>query len=192
MGIVGVTRRSVRLVVAATCLGGLVLGAAGCASAPKPAPTQVAPTVAAIFASDEEALAAATEAYANYLELSSTVAHEGGRNSQRMADVAVGEALDTETSSLEEMLNAGTVGVGELTFDSLKIQTAELSTGRLSAYVCLDVSGSDVVDGSGASVVSSDRVNRLPLEIGFVFDPENRRLLLERTRTWSGEDFCSH
>ena len=177
--------------VTAACVGGLLLGAAGCTAAPKPAPPSPTPTIAPIFASDEEALAAAAEAYANYLDLSGVIAHEGGNNSSRMADVAVGEALETEVQSLEGMLKAGTAGVGVLKFDTLTIQSADLESGALSAYVCLDVSESDVVDSAGVSVVAVDRMERLPLEIGFVFELATRRLLLERTRSWDGENFCS-
>ncbi|TFC56061.1 MULTISPECIES: hypothetical protein [unclassified Cryobacterium] len=191
MVIVGGGRRGVGRMASAACVGGLLLGAAGCTAAPKPAPPSPTPTITPIFASDEEALAAATEAYANYLKLSVVIAHEGGNNSSRMEGVAVGEALETEIHALEGMLEAGTAGVGVLKFDTLTMQSADLATGELSAYVCLDVSESDVVDSAGVSVVSVDRVERLPLEIGFVFEPATQRLLLERTRSWDGENFCS-
>ena len=176
---------------AAACVGGLLLGAVGCTAAPKSAPPSPTPTVAPIFASDEEAHAAATQAYANYLDMSSLIAHDGGANPSRMTSVAVGEALETEIQTLEGMSEAGTVGVGVLNFDTLTLQSADLASGMLSAYVCLDVSESDVIDRSGVSVVAVDRVERLPLEIGFIFESANQRLLLERTRSWDGENFCS-
>ena len=163
---------------------------AGCAAAPAPAPTTATPTTAPVFASDEEALAAATEAYANYLKLSTALAHDGGQDAERMSDVAVGEALATEIESLNGMSDAGTVGVGELSFDSLTIQTAELHSGSITAYVCLDVSGSDVLDASGKSILSDDRVERLPFEVGFIFDRENQRLFLGRSEIWAGDNFC--
>jgi hypothetical protein len=161
-----------------------------CTATPTPAPTSATPTTAPVFATDEEALAAATEAYANYLELSSAVAHDGGRDAQRMSNVAVGEALETEVESLEGMLRAGTVGVGQLAFDTLTIQSSDLTSGSLVAYLCLDVSGTDVRDGSGVSVLTLDRIERLPLEVGFLYDRKIERLLPERTRTWGGKNFC--
>ncbi|WP_130178066.1 hypothetical protein [Cryobacterium sp. SO1] len=176
--------------ITAACVGGLLLGAAGCTAAPKSAPPSPTPTVVPIFASDEEALAAATEAYANYLDLSGVIAHEGGDNPSRMTAVAVGEALETEVQTMEGMAQVGTVGVGVLKFDSFTLQSVDLATGAVSAYVCLDVSESDVIDGSGVSVVAVDRVERLPLEIGFTFESASQRLLLERTRSWDGENFC--
>ncbi|PXA70683.1 hypothetical protein [Cryobacterium arcticum] len=168
----------------------LLLPVSACAAEPTPAPTSAPPTAAPVFATDEEALAAAEEAYANYLSRSSAIAHGGGVDAQLMTEVATGEALETEIGSFEEMSKAGTVGVGELQFDTLTVQSLDLSSGSLSAYVCLDVSGSDVVDGSGVSTLSEGRVERLPLEIGFVYDRDGGRLLLERTRTWDGENFC--
>ncbi|MBX0300111.1 hypothetical protein K2F54_08980 [Cryobacterium sp. 1639] len=177
--------------VAVAGAGLLLFAAAGCATAPEPVQTSTVPTAAPVFASDEEALAAATEAYANYLALSSAIAHAGGNDAQRISEVTTGEALDTEIQSMERLSEAGTTGVGELKFDTFTIQSAELSSGSVSAYVCLDVSATDVVDATGTSVLTGDRRERLPLEIAFIYDDESRQLLLERTRTWDGESFCS-
>ena len=175
----------------AACVGSLLLGAAGCTAPSTPAPTSNPPTVAPIFASDEEALAAATAAYTAYLNVAGTIAHEGGANAQRMSDVAVDDAFDTEMEALTGMADAGTVGVGEVRFDRFELQSVDTASGAISAYVCLDVSGTDVLDASGTSVLTGDRVERLSLELGFTFDHESERLLLERTRTWDGENFCS-
>ncbi|MCU1447557.1 hypothetical protein, partial [Cryobacterium sp.] len=164
---------------------------AGCAEAATSAPTSSPPTPTPVFASDEEALAAATAAYANYLKLSSVVAHDGGADARRMSDVSTGEALETEIRSLEGMAEAGTVGVGELSYDKFTMQSAELSSGSLTAYVCLDVSATDVLDISGESVLSDSRVDRLPLEVAFAFDKDDQQLLVERTRIWDGDNFCS-
>jgi hypothetical protein len=180
-----------RRLMTIACLGFLMISGAGCSAEPTPVQTSATPTSAPVFASDEEALAAATEAYEEYLSLSSVVAHEGGSDAQRLAAVTTGEALVTEVESLEGMSRAGTVGVGQLKFDSFELQSADLSTGTLSAYVCLDVSATDVLDTSGTSVVPEDRRERIPLELGFLFEDEGNRLLLERTRTWDGENFCS-
>ena len=172
----------------------LLVGTSGCATEPAPAPTASAsssPTPAApVFASDEEALAAATEAYANYLAVSNSVAQSGGKDSQQMATVAVGEALEEELQSLSELSKAERVGVGDVKFDSLTIQSAELNSGSVTAYVCLDVSETDVIDNAGTSVLPPDRVDRLPLEVSFTADKDANVLLLERTRSWGGSNFC--
>jgi hypothetical protein len=182
----GAPRAGRMTAVACACL----IAVAGCAPTPAPQPTTNPPTAAPIFESDEEALAAATEAYGNYLRLSNEIAHGGGNDAQRMSEVATGEALQSEVESLEGMRRAGTIGVGEVRFDNLEMQSADFAAGLLTAYVCLDVSGTDVVDASGLSVLPDDRVDRLPLEIGFVYEAEMHRLLLERTEVWDGENFC--
>src|SRR5690606_24012229 len=51
------------------------------------------PSTTPIFASDEEALAAATEAYEAYLAMSDLIAQEGGVNPERIESVAVRKAL---------------------------------------------------------------------------------------------------
>ena len=59
----------------------------GCASTPVPTPTSATPTVAPVFATEEEALAAATEAYAAYQELIDRIFSEGGKAPSRIAAV---------------------------------------------------------------------------------------------------------
>jgi hypothetical protein len=176
---------------AVACAAALLFSLAGCAGQPTPQPTSAQPTVAPVFDSDEEALAAATEAYANYLKLSNEIAHDGGNHAERISEVATGEAMETEIRSLEGMRSAGTVGVGDVGFDNFTLQSTDLSSGSVIAYVCLDVSGADVVDAAGTSVLPPDRVESLPLEIGFIFQTSLKRLLLERTQVWDGENFCS-
>jgi hypothetical protein len=163
----------------------------GCAPQPAPAPTaSAAATDPPVFASDAEALAAATKAYAAYQAMSSRIAHEGGADPERMADSATGDALRAEITSLEGLSRAGLRGLGQLAFDSLSLQTAELAAGSVETYLCLDVSGTDVVNADGVTTVPPDRVLRLPLQVSFVQDKGRSRLLVEKTESWSGTNFC--
>ncbi|MDQ1582169.1 MAG: hypothetical protein QOF36_223, partial [Microbacteriaceae bacterium] len=57
--------------------GLIVITLAGCATSASPMPTPSA-VHSPLFASDEEALKAATDAYAAYLAMSDTIAQEGG------------------------------------------------------------------------------------------------------------------
>ncbi|GAB3128435.1 hypothetical protein GCM10027056_29830 [Glaciibacter psychrotolerans] len=154
-------------------------------SPPTPAPSTHEP----VFASNAEALAAATAAYAQYQALSSLIGQEGGLDPDRMARVAVGQALDAEIESMRSLSKSGLRGHGQLAFDSLVIQSANLDDGSLVVYLCLDVSQTDVVDSDEVSVVPPDREVRYPLEVSFVSGAK-RVLLVERSESWSGEDFC--
>ncbi|MCU1409239.1 MAG: hypothetical protein JWM23_1319 [Microbacteriaceae bacterium] len=179
---------SARLTALATTSALATLGLLGCASMPAPVPTSRTPTEAPVFASDEEALAAATSAYAAYQAMSSMIAQEGGKRPERMSEFAVGDALEGEISSLKGLAERGLRGVGELAFDSMALQSADFATGQIETYVCLDVSGTDVVDAGGVSTVPADRALRLPLQVSF--SVVNRKVRVERSESWAGTNFC--
>ncbi|WP_022886251.1 hypothetical protein [Glaciibacter superstes] len=169
----------------------LVLAAlSGCTPTPAPTPIPTSTTDAPVFESDEEALAAATEAYAAYQAMSNTIAQEGGRAPERISEFSTGAVLKSEVESFSKMEENGFHGTGDLSFDSFSIQSADLVDGIIQAYLCLDVSGTDVVDSTGASVVPVDRPLRLPLQVGLVNSDDAKQLLIEESESWSGENFC--
>jgi len=168
----------------------VTLALSGCTRQPAaPLPTTTT-TDARVFASDAEALAAATAAYAAYQEMSSLIGHEGGSLPERMSRVSAGEALESETASFVDMASKGLRGVGELAFDSLTVQSADLSTGMIQAYLCLDVSKTDVVDANGESSIPADRATRFPLHVNFVLDTAAQKLIVDTSESWSGKNFC--
>jgi hypothetical protein len=179
-----------RLAILAASAALALASMVGCSTAAPPPPTSSPSTAAPVFASEEEALAAATEAYTAYQAMSSTVAQEGGADPGRMSAFAVGEALEAEIASFESLSKSGLRGTGSLAFDRLTVQSAELETGGVEAYLCLDVSGTDVIDTSGASTVPPDRPLRLPLQVSFAPGSDGPLLLIERSESWRGENFC--
>jgi hypothetical protein len=158
-------------------------------------PTIVAePTMPAlappVFASSDEALAAATSAYSDYQSMSNAIAHEGGAEPQRISKFAAGEVLESELSTYGRMAAEGLRLVGNLAFDSFSLQSADLASGEVVAYVCLDVTETDVINRSGATVVPEGRSNRYPLQVSFVHKSSTNRLLVEKSDSWSGSNFC--
>lgn len=172
-----------------------VLSLAGCAPEPAPpASDTTAPTDVPVFASDEEALAAATEAYAAYLAVIDTVLANGGKDTSGLVDVTGNEALGAETDSANLYSARGFRSVGSTSFDSVQLQSVD-DDGRgsivVSAYLCSDVTKVDVVDSAGASVVPADRVDRFPLQVTF----QNKRaaskeLLITSSESWTGKNYC--
>ena len=195
MGIVGGRRRTVGRMVMAACVGSLLLGAAGCTapSPSEPAPTSNPPTVAPVFASDEEALAAATEAYSNYLATYDASWAHGPSPMDEYLALSIGEAHEDEVQSLAGWEANGWYATGTTTFDSIRLQGVERRSGvvNISTYLCLDISKGDVVDASGSSVVKPDQPTRLPLEVEFETTPPSPTdLKISRSEIWSGTDFC--
>ena len=150
------------------------------------------PSVTPVFASDEDALAAAEELYGRYLEVANALGQSGWRDTTRLTDVTTGRALEDELKNAEDFVLKGYVQTGESTFDTVSIQQIE-DQGRshvsITVYLCLDVSQVDVVDKSGESVVSSSRPDRQALEVEM--NDGDEKLKVTRSEAWSGANFCS-
>ena len=166
---------------------------AGCAAAPAPAPTTVTPTTAPVFASDEEALAAATEAYANYLKAHDTFWADDESSPDEFLGLSTGSAREGDAATIDEWKAEGWRAVGVTTFDSIRLQRSETTDGvyQIGTYLCLDVSKGDVLDAKGTSVAKLDRPLRLPLEVEFEATTATpTELKISRSEVWSGENFC--
>ena len=187
-----------RVVLTATALILVVGTLSGCMATPIPddtaapvAETTATPTTAPpVFASNDEALAAAMAFYLSYQATANTIAQEGGVDPQRITTFVTPAMLPGEIASFERLSKTGVHLVGDLGFDSMTIQSANLREGSLVVYMCLDVSATDVIDDTGMSTVPPDRVSRHPLEVALIQDSKANRLLLERSKIWTGANFC--
>lgn len=150
------------------------------------------PTSELLFESEEEALAAAEEAYGAYLAMLDQIRAEGGVDEDRLELVATGEVLTHEQDALREFQTRGHHTVGSLSFDSVELQQyeprAQDGLGVLYFYACEDFSAVDVLDQSGASVLVPGRQLRWPLVVGF--DWVESTLLVSSTEDWTGANFC--
>lgn len=168
----------------------LTLGSlTGCISSPAaPSPTPVSqPRLTPLFTTDNQALIAATDAYAVYLNLSDQILAQGGVDPGRLQRVATGEALRQLKKQFSTYSKRQWHASGETMFDSMKVQGRSALT--VTVYVCDDVSNVAVVDASGKSLLSADARTRTPVVAQFVQHGE--RLLLASKTTWTGSDFCA-
>lgn len=178
----------------------LAVGAlTGCVAAPDPtgqfAPSAATPTeTPPVFASNEEALAAAEEAYSAYEALSDSITAQGGRAGDRIALVASAEYLPRLLSGFEGFSRTGLVSRGASTHDtaSLVRNLVVLNGGvSIELSLCSDISSVRLFDSSGADATPDKRTNRIPLQVGFIStaaDPSV--LLIDKEDVWSGGDFC--
>lgn len=97
-----------------------------------------------------------------------------------------------QLDSFTRMAKKGLRLEGSYSFDSEQLQTFSSSTSgiRTTVLVCSDVSGIQMIDTSGNDVTSSERSERLPLQLVFVSNKSLDRLLLARSDVWSGVNFC--
>ncbi|TPW75776.1 hypothetical protein [Schumannella soli] len=179
-------RRPVPLLLAFATAAAVTVSLTGCvgggADSPSPKPTA---SKSALFSSDEEALKAAEKAYQAYLDVTNKVGHGGWKDSSDLASVMEGDLLKTETAGAKDFAARGYVLLGDSSMDSMRVQSARPP---VVVYVCRDVSKTDVVDSSGKSIVPAERQSRVPLQV--TFGDRDGTLIVSRSVTWSGDDFC--
>ncbi|WP_411700093.1 hypothetical protein [Conyzicola sp.] len=169
------------------------LAATGCAPEGPVADDTPTPTSTPLFASDEEALAAAKEAYAAYLAMTDQIFADGGKDPERLLDVATQQIFDAQVEGYKTAADNGWTGTGQTKLDSVSLQEYDANrvTAAVRIYGCVDLSEVDVVDATGATVVSPSRPDRSPTEISFDVDGKtNARLIVSGERPWSGDNFC--
>jgi hypothetical protein len=162
---------------------------AGCTKAdPIVTPTPT-PSSTPLFASEADALEAATAAYAAYVTLSDKIFSSGGVDADRLKSVATGKQLDANLAGFAEAESLHYRSSGNTTFDTVSVQRFDPGSNggepEIVLYLCEDVSQVDVVDGQGISVVSPDRPDRAGYEVAFVTTPSlPRRLVVESKELW--------
>ena len=178
----------------ALLIGALVsLSLVACVPDDAPIRPDPSPTAQPIFASDEEALAAAEEAYAAYVELSDQILADGGADPERIS-AYVSESIRQEVLDGFALYSDNSWHTsGQSTFDNVQLQQ-HVSDGPDTAsvvfYVCADVSLVRILDASGADVTPASRPDRVPLEVEIEFTSVENALV-GKSDLWSGDDFCS-
>ena len=153
------------------------------------------PSSTPVFASEEEALSAAEAAYREYLAVSDAILGDGGANPERIEDVVTGNVARTEKEGFLEFLTLGYQSIGQTTFGNASLQQFDPNSpdgiDLVIIYVCSDVSGVDVVDSSGTSVVSPGRPSTTAFQIGFDFrEAAIDGLVISSKEVWSGPGVC--
>ncbi|HEY0260514.1 MAG TPA: hypothetical protein VGC18_11765 [Lacisediminihabitans sp.] len=176
-------------------LAALLLLLCGCApSGPRPSSTP-GPSPTPIFATEADALAAATDAYAAYVRVSDQILMDGGANPDRIREVATGDALQTALDGYATFRDKQYRAIGGSKISHTRLQryfqNEKDGAGIVSTYSCLDVSQVDVLDVNGVSVVSASRPNIQAFELSFDWTPRLQRLLLASRTAWSGDGLCT-
>lgn len=182
--------RTRRTVVAAAVAFGLVAALAGCdagstaPSSPPPTPSPPAP----IFASDEEALAAAEAAYAAYSETNDRIGSEGGADVERLQDLVGDEIYRESVGFFEKLKGADLVTEGGTRFTGFALAELREEGERaiVAAYFCRDVSEVRIVDAGGVDVTPGDRQLQQSM-LGTFASAERRSdlLIVESLTAWS-------
>lgn len=166
----------------------------GCTATTELPPPEPAREGEPLFATDEEALAAAYSAYATYVRVSNTLSASLDADVSLLEEVALKSHIAEIAESIETLRSQGlrTQGAAEIRSFSLQ-QHFEAANGDISVltYVCLDVSGLRVIDADGDDVTPQDRQDLVGLEVVFwgLNDPLSK-LKVASSKSWTGSDLC--
>jgi hypothetical protein len=175
-----------------------LLSIAGCVpSTAEPAvtPTATASAAAPVFASDEEALAAATAAFTEYTGATEAILYAAGEEPERIHPFVTEAHFPTAVKNFEWFADNQIRFEGALAFDHITLQSADYRTdgsAQVFVYLCSDVSATRLIGANGADVTPPDRQDRLPLLVEFSSDSSEAGLLqVNDSSLWTGENFCS-
>lgn len=183
--------RTARLLAAFLLAGATLMSLAACAPGeptPTPSPT-VAQSDAPIFASDEEALAAAVAAYELHLSVTGEIL-AGTAQVEQVREVTAPNYRDERVDELTSFVDSGLRATGDTTIDTASLIERLDSVGEtiVSIYACQDVSATRLLNSSGEDITPPDRDVRVPLVLEF--RGETSAILLSGNQLWSGDDFC--
>lgn len=168
----------------------LALALVGCATPAVIPPAGPPSDEQPLFASDEEALSAATEAYEEFLAVSSQILQEGGEQPERITPYLSGQVLDDELEGYADFMESGyrLIGQSEITNAILQQWISDGNNAEVIAYFCVSLAGTDVLDSEGSSVVNEDRPSESTFEVVFTGQPDD--LDIARKQVWSDGSVC--
>jgi hypothetical protein len=161
---------------------------------PAVTPSASASASAPVFASDEEALAAARSTYERFVSTIDTVVAEKGQRPERIDEFAVPTLAEEEKQGVQEFVKNGFEISGRSLVTNAILQSRTENAGGtnvVTLYVCVDISDVDVMDRSGNSAVESTRPDRTAFEV--TFDSRDHQpvgLLVSSTSIWNGGGVC--
>jgi hypothetical protein len=140
--------RRIAVILALATVVGL---SAGCQ--PEPAPTPTAP----VFASEDEAFAAAEETYRAYVDALNQVDLSDPETFEGVYEWTTGEANAGARKTFTQMHADGWVVDGPTVIDLVEPSTEQPEDESVSLDICLNVRQVTLVDEQGESVVAPDR-----------------------------------
>jgi hypothetical protein len=164
----------------------------GCAPSDTSTPPEPTETFVAPYATDEEALAAAEQAYGAFVRLSTEILTQGGAEPERLERVVTGDFLESSIEGLRKFREEGKTQTGTSKIVDAELQRYSPTSGSrevITIYVCRDISAVDVFDASGHSTVTPGRDDSSIMQVTFDYDDTREVLLVSDQQLW-GEGEC--
>lgn len=178
----------------ALAVAGVALMLSGCVGAPAgTSSTSPSASAAPVFASDEEALAAAEAAYEAYRAASAEVSSDGGVGADRVVPFVSEGFASVVLDEFSALQASGLHMEGTTTIDTISLAGWSSFDGHaeVTMYLCRDVSGARAVNAQAEDVTPAGRDDRVPLQAHLVSGSTNPSVLVvDGVEQWSGDDFC--
>jgi hypothetical protein len=183
------TRRGAgaRRAVAVLALILLTAECAGCSGLelrPKP-PTEVQP----VFASDDEAVAAAVATYERYLVLNAEIDADGGADAERVLEVATKSYGLELVAEYRSMRHAGGSITGAATLVTSRLIEIDRDRTRLTIAMCVDLGEMRIFNAAGEDVTPPRDEGRTSFEVAFR-SANSARVLLDGSAIATGDHLC--
>ena len=145
---------------------------------PAPPPKSSPP----VFENEEQALAAVTETYQRFQELSFQILAEGGANPERISTLASDDVAQVEIDGYRRSAELGYAVTGTPSVQSVVLDLWLPHPDSLQivarADVCVDISSVQVLDSAGASVVPADRATQSLWSVDVAYREADRSLFV--------------
>jgi hypothetical protein len=173
----------------------LALALCGCTDEGSRNVASTSPPAEPVFANEDEALEAAQLVFEEYLKATDDIIAQGGESPDGVDQFVTSELAETEKTGFRDFKNRGWHSAGSSVLDGVGLQSyrpnAKDGAEVLRFYACVDVSGVDVIDLDGKSVVSTDRPDRSAFEVAFNIDLSvPQRLRVSSSAPWEGPGLC--
>lgn len=181
------TRACTRRAAGLVALLLLTLAWAGCSGLKlRPAPpTEVPP----VFASDDEAVAAAVATYERYLVLNAEIDADGGADAERVLEVATKSYGLDLVAEYRSMRRSGGSITGAARLVASRLVEIDRDRTRLTIAMCVDLGEMRILNAAGEDVTPPRDESRTSFEVAFR-SANSARVLLDGSAIATGDHLC--
>jgi hypothetical protein len=175
--------------VYATGFALIVAVLSGCAPSGPAIPPEPTATFVAPYATDEEALAAAEEAYAEYVRVLLESYRRDASGPSALHTVASGGHLKELLAEFEDRVAGDRYIIGEQSFDQMVLQRYSRDSSLsevIAVYLCDDLSGLAIYQ-DGEKVAPIEPLPPTVVQVVFDYSPDSKSLLVSARDIWSDE-----
>ena len=187
-----VARMPRRLALAAAPLVLLVASLGACAESVRIPPAEPSSATQPLFATDEEALEAATAAYEEFLQVSGQILREGGADPERLRPLVSDAVYQSVAEGFATLDENGWRAIGNSMLLGVELQQHQVGPpgeAELVTYVCVSVADNDIVNSYGQSQAAQDRLTEVSFEVVFLSTVEGN-LIIDRKIAWNEAIAC--